>query len=98
MFGGKLAINLGVISDEGRQLEFRLKRPKESVVEDCPSKTSKLTVKITNTLFAKRNAINPFPQMCTLSNSLQHQCWRSFDAVCSLTKVAGDLVEHSPGN
>ena len=33
MFGGKLAINLGVLSDEGRLLEFRLKRPKESVVE-----------------------------------------------------------------
>ena len=63
MFGGKLAINLGVLSDEGRLLEFRLKRPKESVVEDCPSKTSKLTVKIINNLFIARNAINPFPQL-----------------------------------
>ena len=65
MFGGKLAINLGVLSDEGRLLEFRLKfkRPKESVVEECPSKTSKLTVKIINNLFTERNAINPFPQL-----------------------------------
>ena len=63
MFGGKLAINLGVLSDEGRLLEFRLKRPKESVVEDCPAKTSKLTVKIINNLFTERNVINPFPQL-----------------------------------
>jgi len=63
MFGGKLAINLGVLSDEGRLLKFRLKRPKESVVEDCPSKTSKLTVKIINNLFTERNAINPSPQL-----------------------------------
>ena len=67
MFGGKLAINLGVLSDEGRLLEFRLKRPKESIVEDSPSKTSKLTVKIINNLFfylfTERNAINPFPQL-----------------------------------
>ena len=47
------ASNLGVLSDEGRLLEFRLKRPKESVVEDCPSKTSKLTVKIINNLLLK---------------------------------------------
>ena len=49
MFGEKLAVNLGVLSDEGRPLEFRLKRPKKSVLEDCPSKTSKLTGKIINT-------------------------------------------------
>ena len=48
MFGEKLAINLGVLSDEGRLLELRLKRPKESVVEDFPSKTSKQTEKIIN--------------------------------------------------
>ena len=63
MFGEKLAIDLGVLSEEGRLLEVKLKRPKESVVEDRLSKTSKLTVKITNTLFTKRNAINPFPQL-----------------------------------
>ena len=62
MFGGKLAMNLGVLSDEGR-LESRLKRPKESVVEDCPAKTSKITVKIINNLFTERNAINPFHQL-----------------------------------
>ena len=63
MFGEKLAINLGVLSDEGRLLEFRLKRPKESVVEDCPSKTTKLTLKIINTLFTEKNEINSFPQL-----------------------------------
>ena len=63
MFEEKLAKNLGVLSDEGRPLEFRLKRPKESVVEDCPSKTSKLTVKIINNLCTERNAINPSPQL-----------------------------------
>ena len=63
MFGEKLAFNLGVLSDKGRLLEFRLKRPKESVLEDCPSKTSKLKVKIINNLFTERNAINPFPQL-----------------------------------
>ena len=67
-------------------------------MEDCPSKTSKLTVKIINNLFTERNAINPFPNLWIPSNSLKHQCWRSFDAVCSQTKVAGDLVDHSPGN
>ena len=63
MFGEKLAINLGVLSDEGRLLEFRLEQPKESVVEDRPSKTSKLTVKIINNLFTERNVINLFPQL-----------------------------------
>jgi hypothetical protein len=63
MFWRKLAINIGALSDEGRLLEFRLKRPKESVVEDCPSKTSKLTVKIINNLCTERNAINPSPQL-----------------------------------
>ena len=63
MFGEKLAINLGLLSDESRLLEFRLKRPKESVVKDCPSKTSTLTLKVKKNLFTKRNAMTPFPEL-----------------------------------
>ena len=63
MFGEKIVIRLEVLLDEGRRLEFRLKQPKESVAEDYRSKTSKLTGKLKNHVFPKRNAINPFPNL-----------------------------------
>ena len=85
MFWEKLAIHLGFLSGEVRLLENWLERPKASVAEDHPSKTSKLIANIIKNLFLRWNAINPFPNLCTPSNLLQHQFCCSFKALaCSM--------------